>query len=159
MTRMRLQRWLKWLGVFCLGVLLGGYLFSASQPRSFLAVHRCQARCWQPSELAGLLASVGILKLGAVLPGIGLETDLTIAVMSPLPQVPVHYLIFPKRDIKDIADLTAEDQAYWRDAFAVIGALVRERGLTRYEVRTNGPDLQQLRYLHFHLLGYPPAPR
>ena len=40
----------------CIGILIGGYLFSQSQPRSFLAINRCQ-NCLTHKDLLGLLAS------------------------------------------------------------------------------------------------------
>jgi hypothetical protein len=43
------------------GVGLGGYLFSDSQPRSFLALSNCVSY-YRPNDLAGLLASAGIQK-------------------------------------------------------------------------------------------------
>ncbi len=134
---------------------MGGYLFSDTQPRSFLALHRCDQRCLKPNELLGLLAAVGIQRVGARLPGVVTETDKTIVISHPLPSAPVHLLIIPKRDIKNIADATAADREYLTDALVVAGALIRERKLTRYEVSTNGPGVQQVAYLHFHLLGYP----
>lgn len=150
-----MPRWLAGIAWLTAGVVLGGYLFSQSQPRSFLAVHRCQARCFKPNELAGLLTSVGVLKLGGALPGVVLETDYSIAVASPVKQAPVHYLIFPKRDLRDASDLTAQDREYLVDSFTVIGELVRRGQFTRWQVFTNGPAIQHLTYLHWHLLAWP----
>lgn len=140
---------------FLVGVVVGGYLFSDTQPRSFLAVNRCEARCLKPNELLGLLASVGIQRFGGQLPGVVAETEKTIVFKHPLPSAPVHLLIIPKRDIRNIADATAADREYITDALLVAGELVRERKLTRYEVTTNGPGVQQAAYLHFHLRGHP----
>lgn len=147
--------WIIGFATFAAGAIVGGYLFSDSQPRSFLAVHRCQGRCFKPNELAGLLASAGVLKLGAVLPGVVLETDYSVAVTSPVKQAPVHYLVIPKRDLRDASDLTAADREYLADAFAVIGELVRRGKLSRWQVFTNGPGIQHLTYLHWHLLAWP----
>lgn len=136
-----------------LGVAIGGYLFADSQPRSFLALHRCQNNCLEPNELAGLLASVGIQKLPALLPSVVSETDKTIAIEHPSPQARVHYLIVPKKDMKNIADVTVADGEYLVDAFNVVRQIVEEKKLVNYRLITNGPGYQGVTYLHFHLLA------
>jgi histidine triad (HIT) family protein len=135
------------------GVVIGGYLFSDTQPRSFLALHKCRDTCLQPKELIGLLASVGIQKFPALVPSVIAETERTIVVKHPAPEARVHYLIFPKRDIKNIADVSESDGEYVVDAFRVVREVVKERGLVRYRVVTNGPGYQGVAYLHFHLIA------
>ena len=49
------------------GTVIGGYLFSESQPRSFLSLNQCQD-CLSSKDLAGLLVSVGVNKLPGVRP-------------------------------------------------------------------------------------------
>jgi len=49
----------------CVGILIGGYLFSQSQPRSFLALNRCQ-NCLTHEDLLGLVASVWDTKISWV---------------------------------------------------------------------------------------------
>ena len=46
--------------VLCIviGIIIGGYLFSDTQPRSLLAVHKCEQTCLKPQELLGLANSV-----------------------------------------------------------------------------------------------------
>jgi hypothetical protein len=72
-------RRLNWLAiladVFASGFIISGYLFSDSQERSFLAVHECRDRCLQPNELAGLIASAGVLKADELLPGVEMESQ------------------------------------------------------------------------------------
>ena len=67
------------------GVLIGGYLFSDTRPRSFLALHRCEGTCLQANELVGLIASVGLQKFPAFVPNVIKETDKTIVVEHPSP--------------------------------------------------------------------------
>jgi uncharacterized protein YneF (UPF0154 family) len=45
MTRVKLI--LLILAALVLGVILGGYLFSDSRPRSFLALNKCEGTCLQ----------------------------------------------------------------------------------------------------------------
>lgn len=134
------------------GIGLGGYLFSDSQPRSFLALSNCNP-CYRPNELAGLLVSAGIQRAAGALPLVVKETNRCLAIEHPFPKSRFHFVVFPKRDIRNIADISAADQEYVLDCLAVIGALVKEHGLSNYRVITNGPGLQDVAYLHFHLIS------
>ena len=140
------------LVAFATGIVLGGYVFSASQPRSLLALVPCD-HCYSPNELAGLLASAGIQRIGGALPLVVKESDRCLAIRHPLPAARVHLVVFPKKDVKDIADVAVEDQPYVLDCLAIVRALVLEYGLRQYRVVTNGPGLQAVRYLHLHVLG------
>jgi diadenosine tetraphosphate (Ap4A) HIT family hydrolase len=137
---------------FFAGVGLGGYLFSNSQPRSFLALSNCDS-CYRPSDLAGLLASAGIQRATAALPLVVKETDRCVAIEHPFRNTRFHFVVFPKKDLKNIAYISVDDQQHVLDCLAVIRALVIENGLRSYRVETNGPGLQHVTYLHFHLLS------
>lgn len=134
-----------------LGVLLGGYLFSDSQPRSFLALNKCEGKCLQPNELVGLMASVGIQRFSALAPSVIKETDKTIVLEHPSPHARVHYLVIPKKDIKNIGEFSDSDADYLIDAFKVVSEIIREKNLVDYQLITNGPGYQSATYLHFHL--------
>ncbi len=97
--------------VFALGVALGGWLFADTQPRSILAVGRC-TDCWTLQDLAGLLGWAGMQRAAGALPGIEIETDRTVALRSPIPEARTHYVILPKRDIRNVGELAAGDEAY-----------------------------------------------
>jgi len=152
------SRWFLAGLTFVIGVALGGWLFAKSQPRSFLAIDQCD-HCYLANELAGLLASAGIQRAGGALPFVVKENRRCIAIEHPFKKARYHFIIFPKRDVKSIADISLEDQPYVLDCMALIRALVLDFGLRRYRVVTNGPDLQDVAYLHFHLVageGYVP---
>lgn len=136
-----------------IGVIIGGYLFKNVQPRSFLAVNKCQDNCYKLNDLAGLAASAGIQKVDDLIPFITYETDKTLVIRHPLPEWQTHLVIIPKKDIKDASDFTNDDKEYLNDAYAVIGKLIKDNNLKNYKVITNGPGLQQVTYLHFHLLA------
>ncbi len=140
--------------IFLIGILVGGYLFSQTQPRSLLSLHTCTTKCFSSRELYGLLASVGIQKFGNKLPLVIKETDKTIVIQHPFPEARIHYVIIPKKDIKNIAELNPEDNEYLIDAFQVARSVIEEQNLqkTRYSIVTNGEGYQQVAYLHFHLL-------
>ncbi len=133
------------------GILIGGYLFSDTQPRSFLALQDCKETCLQPKELMGLMTSIFVQKFPSALPDIVIETDKTVAIRHPAPQSRIHYVVFPKKDIKNLATASEEDRKYLLDTFAVLAQLIRNEKLTNYQVITNGPGYQETTYLHFHL--------
>ena len=139
------------LASLVVGVILGGYLFSDTRPRSFLALNKCDGTCLHANELLGLAASVGVQKFSGLAPSVVKETDKTLVIESPNPQARIHYLVIPKKDMKNIADLSDADSAYLLDAYKVAGELIREKNLTNYRFTTNGPGYQTATYLHFHL--------
>src|SRR4030095_7234818 len=138
--------------VLLLGVLIGGYLFSDTCPRSVLALTNCGGTCLQPNELVGLLTSVGIQRAPWLVPSVVQETDKTIVIEHPPPKGKIHYLVIPKTDIKNVGEISPADGTYLIDAFSVIRALVQEKGMVDYQVVTNGPGNQGVTYLHFHLI-------
>ena len=140
-----------WLTLFTFGIVVGGYIFRNSEPRSFLALDQCKNTCLKPNELVGLLVSVGIQNIPSLIPKTIKETDKTIAIENPFPESKIHYLIFPKKDIKDISQLSKDDIKYLDDAYAVMTEIIREQKITKYQIITNGPTYQHATYLHFHL--------
>lgn len=138
---------------YAVGVWIGAALFSHVEARSFLRFHRCESTCLRPSELAGLLASIGIQKGGSALPFVVAETEKSIAFVHPIPEDHFHFVVVPKRDIQNIGMLSADESAYLVDAYALIEELIQTHKLSKYRVVTNGPGYQKVAYLHFHLLG------
>ncbi len=149
----RLKSALVILAALLVGLLLGAYLFSDTRPRSFLALGRCETNCLQANELLGLIASVGLQRFSLLAPSVIKETDKTIAIQHPNAEARNHYVIIPKRDMKDIADMSDDDREYMVDAMRVAGEIIRERKLTNYRLTTNGPGYQTATYLHFHLMA------
>ena len=141
------------LAALVIGVMLGGYLFADTRPRSFLALNKCEGTCFQANELLGLLTSVGLQRFPALVPSVIKETDKTIVIESPNPQARIHYLVIPKRDIKNIGELSDADGEYLIDAFKVVREIVKEKNLTDYRLTTNGPGYQGVTYMHFHLIA------
>ncbi|HEV2829636.1 MAG TPA: HIT domain-containing protein [Pyrinomonadaceae bacterium] len=141
------------LASFVFGVILGGYLFADSRPRSFLALNNCGGTCLQGNELLGLVASVGIQNFSALAPKVVKETDKTIVIQDSSPEARIHYLVIPKKDIKNISEVSDADADYLLDAIKVTGEIVREKNLINYRLITNGPGYQSVTYLHFHLMS------
>lgn len=150
---MRLKVLLPLLLVFLLGLVCGAYLFHKSLPRSFLASGACAPHCYSKAEVAGLLTSVGLLRAPGLIPDVQMESDTCLAVRYPRPEARVHYVLFPKHDVHNIAELTPEDEPYVMGCFAMVHDLVARDHLRGYSLHTNGPQKQEIAYLHFHLLA------
>jgi len=134
------------------GIVIGGYLFSKSQPRSFLALNRCQG-CLSHEDLLGLLASAGIRNLPGLMPMKVCETDRTIALKDPFSSDRVHYIIVPKKDIKNVGEISPANEQYFTDALFVARWIIEQKKLSKYRLYTNGPGAQDVTYLHFHLVA------
>jgi hypothetical protein len=141
------------LTVFLLGVAIGGYVFSRSLPRSFLAITECAQQCLRPSELAGLLVSAGIQRMPTALPRVEYESDKCIAIAHPSPETRIHLVLFPKRDIKNIGALSVGDAPYVLDCFAMVREISERTQIKHYRLLTNGPARQHVAYLHFHFMA------
>jgi histidine triad (HIT) family protein len=141
------------IGATAVGIGIGAYLFSDTRPRSFLAAKDCGFACIRGNQLAGLLVSAGVQRMPNLLPGIVKETTDCIAIRHPFPEARYHFVVFPKRDIKNIADVSAADEPAVADCVRVLRELISELRLTDYRVYSNGPGLQEVAYLHFHLVS------
>ena len=140
-------------GLLCsllLGLLMGWWLFSDSRPRQLIPISR-SSHASSREELLGILASVGVQKLSRLIPGIILETDKTIVFKHPRPKYRIHYIFAPKKDIKDISDISEDDREYLIELFAVISTVIKQERLQDYKLWSNGPGKQDVTYLHFHL--------
>ena len=141
------------LALLVIGVVIGGYLFRDVQPRPFLALDDCRNNCYRPNELAGLLASAGIQNATFTLPLIVRESPGCITIKHPFPSANFHFVVFPKRDIKDIASISSDDGPFVMECFEHIRQLVAQHQLGRYRVETNGPLRQHVTFLHFHVIS------
>jgi len=137
------------LVLLALGIAIGGTLFSEVRPRSFIALRQCE-NCTRVSDLAGLVGSVLVQKFPGWIPSKVVETDKTVVVRLPAGH-DVHYVIIPKKDLKDIGEFTDADAEYLIDVHRVARHLIEKDGLRKYRLYTNGPEFQEVTYLHFHL--------
>ena len=137
--------------LFSAGVGCGGFLFSKSLPRSFLSTTGCGDHCYSMEKIAGLVTSAAVLRAPFLIPGVVLESDTCLSIRDPTPGTRIHYVLFPKHDVKNIATLTPEDIPFVVGCFAMVRELVLRDKLEAYTVYTNGPGEQDIAYLHFHL--------
>lgn len=85
------------------------------------------------------------------------ENDRVLAFRDIAPQAPVHILIIPKIQIKDISNASEGDKALLGEILLVAAQIAKNEGIedSGYRVVTNkGEDGgQTVFHLHFHLLG------
>lgn len=144
--------WLVFLSLI-VGFAAGAYLFVRSEARPLLNFKQCETLCFQEREVLGILSSVGIQRFGNFVPSVVAETDKSIAIIHPQSEAAAHFVVIPKKDIRNVGEVAQEDEAYLVDAFAVMERIIHEKNMTRYRIITNGPGFQQVGYLHFHLIG------
>ena len=140
---------------FAVGFLLGAAAIHRPIPHAPLELPPAR-KPWSPTDVLGLIGSVGIRNFAGHLEGIPsvvAETDRTFALSIPDPRYRVHYVLVPKKDIHDAGQISAEDEPYLTDLFLVARHLAEKEGLKSYRLYTNAGDLQTVGYLHFHLVG------
>jgi histidine triad (HIT) family protein len=84
------------------------------------------------------------------------ENERIIAFKDIAPHAPVHILIVPKKEIPDIAHITAEDGPLIAEVIQVANELAKKYNiLDGFRLLTNnGPKAgQTIFHLHFHLIG------
>jgi diadenosine tetraphosphate (Ap4A) HIT family hydrolase len=148
---MRMKQLVVALGLFAAGAISGGYIFSQSVPRTFIPFENCKDRCYKPAEIAGLVTSAAIIRAPFIIPGVVLESDTCLAIRDPRLEKGIHYILFPKHDIRSITTLTPADSTYVLGCFALARELVSRENLRGYRLYTNGLERQEIAYLHFHL--------
>jgi hypothetical protein len=153
-TKITLKAKVAFVGSFLFIVILtfwfGLYLGMKTQPRSLIALNKCQKNCLNVEEVAGLVGSVGI-SLNGQKPFVFKENDNCFSIKMPRSIAKLHYVIIPKTDIKDLGDLKDTDSKVVQDCINIAIEHIQQERLENYYFRTNGPERQDVRYLHFHL--------
>jgi histidine triad (HIT) family protein len=84
------------------------------------------------------------------------ENDRILAFKDINPVAPVHILIIPKKEIRDLQSIQKEDLPLVGEMVAVAQQLAEEFGVSDgYRLITNNgaPSGQQVFHFHFHLIG------
>ncbi len=83
------------------------------------------------------------------------EDDDLLAFRDIAPQAPVHFLIIPKKHIKDPAHVTEADEALIGKMMRVGAQVAKENGVTDFRlVYNNGAEAgQTVFHIHMHVLG------
>lgn len=135
---------------FTVGLLFGALFFSRPRPGKITDTLTPRNRLTK-SDAAGLLASVLVKNASSLIPKVVLETEKSIAFEHPRPKHRFHYIFMPKKDIKNIGEIGIEETEDLIDLFSAIVSQINKQKLHNYRVWTNGPDKQDVSYLHFHL--------
>jgi len=146
---------------FGVGIVLGAAAIHRPIPKAPLELPPAR-KPWSSRDVLGLLGSMGIRAFAGHLdkiPKVAVETDRSFAIAVPDRWNRVHYVIVPKKDIRDVGQITAEDQPYLTDIFLTARRLAEKEGLKNYRLYTNDRGLQSVAYLHFHLVGRPSRER
>lgn len=85
------------------------------------------------------------------------EDEQIIAFRDIHPAAPVHVLVIPKKHIASLIELTKEDEAIVGKIYTVINQIAEKEGLKdkgfRVIVNCGEDGGQEVKHLHFHLLG------
>ncbi len=84
------------------------------------------------------------------------ESEHVLAIKDIAPVAPVHILIMPKKEIRDLQSVMAEDFPIIAEIITVAQSLAKEFGVEDgYRLLTNnGKNAgQSVFHLHFHLIG------
>ncbi len=128
-------------------------MFSGSIPRSFLAVQDCGERCLEPRDLLGLLTSAGVSHAPGLIPLKVAESARCVGIQHWAPEGRYHVAFFPKRDARNIMELTEEDMPFFLDCLTLARGHVSAAGFENYRFVSNGPALQHTTYFHFHVIA------
>jgi len=87
------------------------------------------------------------------------ETNSLVCFYHPQPVYPVHILLVPKEDIRDLTQLDLEQSEFLQDLFTTVQSLIEEFNLEQkgYRLILNGGEYQEFPQLHFHLTSSDPS--
>lgn len=84
------------------------------------------------------------------------EDDHCLAFRDVNPQAPIHVLVIPKKEIPQLSDATAEDQALLGHLLVAAGRIARDLGVGdafRLVINNGAEAGQSVFHLHLHILG------
>ena len=85
------------------------------------------------------------------------EDDTVLAFRDINPVAPVHILVIPKKHIGSLVELTNEDEAIVGKIYTIINKIAKQEGIAekgfRVIVNCGEDGGQEVKHLHFHLLG------
>jgi histidine triad (HIT) family protein len=87
------------------------------------------------------------------------ETESLICFYHPQPVYPVHILLVPKQELRDLSQLEPRQSDFLQDLFLTVQSLITEFKLEEggYRLILNGGEYQDFPQLHFHLTSGEPA--
>jgi histidine triad (HIT) family protein len=87
------------------------------------------------------------------------ETETLICFYHPQPVYPVHILLVPKDELRDLSQLGPEHTDFLQDLFITVQSLILNFNLEvkGYRLILNGGEYQDFPQLHFHLISEEPT--
>lgn len=138
---------------FCVGIFIGGFIFSQTISRPIFLARACESNCLNKENIAALLLSAGINVSTKFIPRVTAESDKCIAIKHWSPKGRYHTVFFPKKDALNIMSLDVDDMEYFLDCLSLAKEQVEKAGYSHYRFVSNGPALQHLSYFHFHIIA------
>lgn len=84
------------------------------------------------------------------------ENERILVIKDKFPIAPVHILIMPKKEIKDMQSMKEEDMDLLKEIFTVAQNMGKKFKIEKgYRLLTNNGEIsgQSIFHLHFHLIG------
>ena len=78
------------------------------------------------------------------------ETEDLIAVKDKNPEADIHFLIIPKKHVKDVTEV---DNSLWVEIKKLGLELTKERGINNFRLTTNAGEAARVHHMHMHLLA------
>ena len=84
------------------------------------------------------------------------QTPFSLVFKDIAPQAPIHYLIIPKKHIKDLVSCTQQDQEFLQDILSIPSLLAQQsEESSSFKLMTNNGFAagQRVFHLHFHFMA------
>lgn len=78
------------------------------------------------------------------------ENNFVLAFHHPKPSYPKHIIITPKKQIKDLVELT-NNEIYITEIFKAVPVILENEGILDYHLVVNGGEYQKVKQVHLHL--------
>jgi hypothetical protein len=151
---MRILKILGYLLLFGAGFACGGLSFVQTQARPLPEIHRCESveDCLTNPQVLGLLTSAGLHLAPGATPDIVARSPECVGISNPKPEGRIDLVFFPTRDMRNLLDIAPGDEKYLMGCIALMRKVADERGMHNWKILSNGPGVQEIAYLHFHLI-------
>ncbi|MDE0856866.1 MAG: hypothetical protein OSA97_20820 [Nevskia sp.] len=150
---MRVFRVLLYVLFFAGGFGCGAASFVRTQARPLPALHQCESLdgCAADPEVLGLITSVGLHLAPGLAPEIVARSRECVGIRNPKPADRDDLVFFPTRDMRNLLDVAPGDEPYLLGCLALMRTVVEQRHMASWRIVSNGPGIQEINYLHFHL--------
>jgi diadenosine tetraphosphate (Ap4A) HIT family hydrolase len=81
------------------------------------------------------------------------QSDQLLIIAHPRPSYPFHVLLIPRRAIRGLEDIQADQADLLLEILQTAASIATEFGLQEYRIIVNGGAYQDVPQLHFHLIS------